>query len=154
MSESSAAKASRVLAAGDEQVVEAIEAGQISVSDAASVIELPNSRQREALALVRSGKARTLREAVKARRPRSLPAAVLAGNPREPQVMRGKVRRAYRFFLADFDGLCAYVDMAADGCGGPNDFTRRAREALAAARHAMHECLLHHGRTRLSTEGA
>ncbi|MGH7139552.1 MAG: hypothetical protein ACREHD_27720 [Pirellulales bacterium] len=57
--------ASRVLASGDKQLIEAVEVGEIAVSDAAAIVELGKPRQREALALVRSGKARTLRDAAK-----------------------------------------------------------------------------------------
>jgi hypothetical protein len=134
------------LAAGDEQVIEAVEAGQVSVSDAGAIVELPKSRQREALDLVRSGKARTLRQAVKARKPRALPPAVCASNPSDIPVMRGKVRRAYRYFKADYEAMCHYIDLAAEGCGGPNEFIRRAREALTTAQRAMYDCLERYGR--------
>lgn len=148
VSESSVAKASRVLESGDEQLIAAVEKGEISVSDAAAIVHLPKPRQREALESVRSGKARTLREAAKVKKPRSLPPAVLASKPSEPQVIRGKVRRAYRYFMADYDALCHYVDLAADALGGSNDLTQRARDALAVAERAMHECLMRHGCTK------
>lgn len=144
----SVAMASRLLASGHEQVIAAVEGGGISVSDAAAIVKLPKPRQRELLELVQSGKARTLRAAAKVRKPKSLPAAVLRSNPREPQVMRGKVRRAYRYFMADYEAFRGYIEMAADGCGGANSFTERAREGLAAAQAAMHDCLTHYGRAK------
>jgi hypothetical protein len=137
--------ASRVLAAGDEQLIEAVELGEIAVSDAAVIIELPKPRQRELLARVRSGKSRTLRDAAGVKKPRTLPRAVLKSDQTQPHVMRGKVRRAYRYFLADYEAMQHYIDLAAEGSGGPNDFTNRARDALTAAQRAMHDCLLHYG---------
>jgi hypothetical protein len=135
-----------VLAFGDEQVIEAVDAGVISVSDAGSIAELPKPRQRELLDLVRSGKARTLHEAAKGRKPRELPQPVRASDQGDVHVMRGKVRRAYRYFKDDCAALFHYIDLAAEGSGGPNDFTRRAREALATAESAMEDCLQHYGR--------
>jgi hypothetical protein len=138
--------ASRLLAFGDEQVIEAVELGQVSVSDAGAIVDLPRSRQREALELVRSGKARTLRQAAKAKTRRKFPPAVRASKKSDPHVMRGKVRRAYRFFKADYGAMCRYIDLAAEGCGGPNEFTQRAREALDAAERALDECQKRFGR--------
>lgn len=46
-------------------VVHAVEQGEVSVSDAASVADLPKSEQTAALKAVKSGKAKTLRAAVK-----------------------------------------------------------------------------------------
>ena len=149
----SVATASRVLAAGDEQVIAAIEAGQLSVSDAASVIDLPKPRQRELLDMVRSGQARTLREAAGRRKPKKLPPAVRASRRSEPHVMRGKVRRACRYFTADLKTLRHYIDLAASGCGGDNDFTLSARDALATAERAMENCLQRHGQKNPRAEG-
>jgi hypothetical protein len=140
--------ASRVLAQGDEQLIEAVELGEVSVSDAEAIVEMTKPRQLELLERVRSGKARTLREAAEVKKPRSLAAAVLRSNQSDPQVMRGKVRRAFRFFMADYEAMCHYVDVAADGCGGPNELTLRARDALAVAQHAMEDCLQRYGSKR------
>jgi ParB-like chromosome segregation protein Spo0J len=60
----SVATASRVLARGEAEVVSAVESGSIAVSDAAAVVGLPADEQREAVERVKSGKARTLRQAV------------------------------------------------------------------------------------------
>lgn len=145
VSASSVAIASRVLASGDKQVIEAVESGEIAVSDAAAIVELGKPRQREALALVRSGKSRTLRDAAKVKKPRTLPPAVRASDQTEPPVMRGKMRRAYRYFMADYESMLHYLDLAVEGCGGTNEFIIRARDALTTAQRAMHDCLLHHG---------
>lgn len=45
------------------ELVEAVESGEVSVSDAAAVADLPKSKQKAALKKVESGKARTLRQA-------------------------------------------------------------------------------------------
>jgi hypothetical protein len=145
VSEKSVAFANRVLAAGDEQVIAAVVKGEVSVSDAAAIVKLPKSRQRDLLALVRSGKALTLRAAARKRMPKRVPPAVSRSNPGDPQVMRGKVRRAYDRFMAGYEEFCGYVEMAADGCGGDNDFTRRARQCLAAAQAAMRDCAKRYG---------
>lgn len=150
VSSKSVATATRVLAAGDEQVIAAVEEGRISVSDAASIVELPKPRQREALRMVRSGKTRTLRAAAKVKQLKEFPPAVLASNPREPAVMRGKVRRAHRFFMADYDSMSHYIDLAAEASGGANKFTQRARKALDAAKRAMENLVAHYGRPKQS----
>ncbi|HQU45504.1 MAG TPA: hypothetical protein PK867_22005 [Pirellulales bacterium] len=41
-----------------------------------------------------------------------------------------QVRRAYRYFMADYQAFCRYVVLAADGCGGHNTFTEREYEFL------------------------
>jgi len=43
--------ASRVVAAGDEQLIAAVESGLVSVSDAAAILDLPKNAQREAVAV-------------------------------------------------------------------------------------------------------
>ena len=55
------ALASRVIEEGDPLLVDAINAGQATVSDAAAVVSLAKEDQRAAVAAIRSGKARTLR---------------------------------------------------------------------------------------------
>jgi hypothetical protein len=92
-----------------------------------------------------------LRDAAKVKTPRRLPPAVVASDPTEPPVMRGKVRRAYRFFMADYESMQHYLEMAIEGCGGTNEFIVRAREALTVAQRAMHDCLLHHGCKRIAS---
>lgn len=148
VSEKSVAFANRVLAAGDEQVIAAVTEGAVSVSDAAAIVKLAKPRQRDLLALVHSGKARTLRAAAKMKKPKTLPPAVLRSDPPEPQVLRAMVRRAYKCFMADIEEFRGYVNMAAAGCGGDNDFTRRARECLAGAQVAMSDCAEQYGRAK------
>ena len=59
----SVATASRVLKSADEQVIAAVESGDVAVSDAASVADRPKDQQRQALEAKRAGRARTLRQA-------------------------------------------------------------------------------------------
>ena len=148
VSERSVRSANRVLADGDEQLIAAVTEGVVSVSDAAAIVKLPKPKQRELLELVRSGKARTLRAAAKVKKPKTLPPAVLRSDSSEPQVLRGKVRRAYKFFRDEYETICRYVDMAAEGCGYNNPLIQRAREGLAAAQAAMCECDLRYGHAR------
>lgn len=131
----SVATASRVLASGDEAVIAAVDSGQVAVSDAAAILDLPKSEQRAALDKLRSGKARTLRKATK-------PQTTASGNPEHPEL----IRRAYKLFMAEYQKMRRSIDMAATGCGGPNDFTQRARDCLQVAQRAMHECLQQHGK--------
>jgi hypothetical protein len=140
----SVATASRVLAAGDEQLVAAIDAGQVAVSDAAAILDLPKAEQLVALDKLRSGKARTLRQATKNK------ATVSVSNPEDPKLMR----RAYKLFMAEYGKMMRSIDMAATGSGGANDFTKRARDCLQVAQRAMHDCLQQHGRPKQSPEHA
>jgi hypothetical protein len=59
----SVARASKLIAEGDEEVLRAVETGTVTVSDATSISHLPKEHQRAALAAVAAGQARTLREA-------------------------------------------------------------------------------------------
>jgi len=139
--------ASRVVAAGDEQLIAAVESGLVSVSDAAAILDLPKNAQREAVAEVRSGKARTLRQVVETWFADDPPAAGGAAAPEPsgddstPTVSVRQLRRACQRFTAGQEKLCRDIDSAAQACGGPNDHTRRARKCLAAARRAMQTCL-------------
>ena len=50
-------------------VIEAAEQGEVAVSDAAAIVELPKARQEKAVAAVKAGKAKTLKEAAKVETP-------------------------------------------------------------------------------------
>ena len=144
------ALASRVLAEGDEQLVAAIESGLVTVSDAATVLHLPKEQQREAAAKVRSGKFRLLQHAIEPAPRHTAPSSEqpFDDDDDEPMPNRHQLRRAFKRFAEMQDKLVHEVDTAAVACGGPNDFTHRAREHLAQALRAMHECLNHYGRRR------
>lgn len=135
------AAATRVVATGDEQLLEAIRMGEVSVSDAAAILDQPQDRQREAVALVRSGAARTVRQAVQQ----------LTGTPPideapPPAIRAGDLRRACQRFASGYEKLSREIDIAARSCGGANVYTRRAHESLSAAQRAMHTCLEEFGR--------
>ncbi|HET6882661.1 MAG TPA: hypothetical protein VFI31_21010 [Pirellulales bacterium] len=141
------ATATRVLAAGDEELIAAVETGLVSVSDAAAILELPKDKQRQAVAAVHSGNARTLRQAVELSLTGGPPAG---GEPAAPQVSPDaeppkvsvrQLRRACQRFTAGHAKLCRDIDRAAQACGGANDHTRRAFEALSVALRAMQTCL-------------
>lgn len=133
------ATATRVLDAGDAQLIEAVRLGEVSVSDAATILHLPHDQQREAVTQVRSGDARTVRQAV-----RQL-AGAAPDEAAQPAVSQRELRRACQRFSAGYEKLCREIDVAARYCGGPNDHTRRAHESLAAAQRAMHDCLADFG---------
>jgi stalled ribosome alternative rescue factor ArfA len=61
----SVATATKVLEQGDAELVSAVESGSVAVSDAAAVALLPSDEQRQAVERVKSGKARTLRQAAR-----------------------------------------------------------------------------------------
>ncbi len=65
VSKSSVALAARVIKDGDKSLIEAIHAGNVTVSDAAAVLSFSKDEQRLAAAAVLSGEARTLRQAAK-----------------------------------------------------------------------------------------
>ena len=142
----SVATASRVLADGDEQVIAAIDAGDISVSDAATVVDLPKDAQREALDAVRRGRARTLRQAAKIDLPDELPPPPSMNDDDEPPFSRKRLRVECKRFSIELDKLVRRVDAVAVACGGPNDYTQRARECLSVALRAIHECVNQFGR--------
>ena len=142
----SVAFASKVLEQGDERVIAAIDAGTISVSDAAAVVDLPKEAQREALDAVRRGRARTLRQAAKIDLPDELPPPAVASDDDEPPFSRKRLRVECKRFSTELDKLVRRVDAVALACGGPNDYTKRARDCLAVALRAIHECVNHFGR--------
>jgi hypothetical protein len=60
----SAFRAAKVLNEADESVVKAVDDGVVSVNDASKIADMPPEAQIEAVAAVKSGKAKTLTEAV------------------------------------------------------------------------------------------
>jgi len=116
VSTSLVALASRVLDRGDPLLAEAIEAGQVSVSDAAAVLSLAKEEQRKAVVAVRSGEVRTLRQAVKAQRARQeaascgVPGLPHRGDAQRPSPRR--VRRAAKCFETQCQTLLQYIEQA------------------------------------------
>lgn len=133
------AVATRVVEEGDEQLVEAVREGEVTVSDASSVLDLPKERQREAVARVRSGDARTVRQAAK-----QLTRSPLDDDAK-PALRARELRRACQRFTAGYERLFREIENAAWACG-PNAHTPRAHEALTFAQCAMQACLAEFGR--------
>lgn len=133
--------ASKVLESGDEQVIDAISDGTITVSDAAAVVELPKPKQREALEEVRHGRARTLRQAAKIQDEEETPQAA-SRQVGDQLFSRKRLRVECKRFAIDLDKLLKRVDAVAMACGGPNDYTQRARDCLSVALRAIQECLM------------
>lgn len=143
----SIATASRVLETGDEEVIGEIMAGNVSVSDAAAVAGLPKDEQREALEAVRSGRARTLRQAADVE-PDEEPQAPQARDDGEQPFSRKRLRIECKRFSGELDKLLRRLDTVTAACGGPNDYTRRVRDCLTVALRAIHECVNQFGRAR------
>ncbi|HVA51386.1 MAG TPA: hypothetical protein VNH11_33905 [Pirellulales bacterium] len=137
----SIATASKVLESGDEQVIDAISEGTISVSDAATVIDLPKPKQRQALEEVRRGRARTLKQAAKIEDPEEPPSAS-SREVGEQLFSRKRLRIECKRFALDLEKLRRRVDAVATACGGPNDYTQRACDCLSVALRAIQECLM------------
>jgi hypothetical protein len=143
----SVATASRVLQSGDERVIAAIDAGTISVSDAAAVADLPKEQQRQALDDVRRGRARTLRQAAKIpdeEEPAATPAQSASEDAGRGEQLfsRKRLRVECKRFTIDLEKLFRRLDAVAAVCGGPNEYTQRARDCLQVALRAIQECLL------------
>lgn len=137
----SVATASKVLESGDEMVIMAIDQGTISVSDAAAIADLPKEQQRQALDDVRRGRARTLRQAAKIPDPDDEPAAAAPSTGEQP-FSRKRMRVECKRFTIDLEKLFKRLDAVAAACGGPNEYTQRARDCLQVAMRAIQECLL------------
>lgn len=79
VSERSTQFATKVIEEGSKELQNAVNAGEVAVSDAASVADLPADKQKAALAKVRSGKSRTLKAAA-GRKPKASKAKVVKPN--------------------------------------------------------------------------
>ncbi len=144
------ALASRVLKEGDPLLLDAIHGGQATVCDAAAILSLSKEEQRAAVTLVRSGQARTLRQAAKANRAPPPAARGVPGLPHIDESQRHsppRVRRVAKCFEAQCETLLRYLDLTAAACGGPNEYTRRMRENVDLLRRTMHQCANDFGRS-------
>ncbi|HEX7377424.1 MAG TPA: hypothetical protein VF278_09940 [Pirellulales bacterium] len=145
------ALASRVAKEGDPLLTEAIHAGEATVCDAAAVLSFPREEQRAAVEAIRSGQARTLRQAMQKRRDeRAAASGGVPGLPRIDQSERPtpkRLRRVAKAFEGHCETLLRYLDLTAAACGGPNDYTRRMRESVELLRRTMHECVNDFGRS-------
>lgn len=139
--------AAKVLEASDEQVIGEIMAGNVSVSDAAAVADLPKEEQRQALEAVRSGRARTLRQAADIE-PDDEPPSPKVDDDREPPFSRKRLRIECKRFSGELDKLLRRLDTVTLVCGGPNDYTRRVRDCLSVALRAIHDCVNQFGKAK------
>lgn len=147
VSERSVFSASRVLKSADEQVVAAVEAGDVAVSDAAAITNLPKQEQRQALEAKRDGRARTLRQAAEemsADQPITAPKIEAHAGA----VSRKRLRAEGKRFARDLDKLLRRLDAFTAVCGGPNDHTHHMRNCLTTLLRTLHECLHHFLQTR------
>lgn len=139
--------AAKVLETGDPEVIDAIVAGDISVSDAATVVDLPKEEQRQALETVRSGGARTLRQAAQIEPDEETPAPKERDDGEQP-FSRKRLRMECKRFTGELDKLLRRLDTVTSACGGPNDYTRRVRDCLTVALRAIHECVNEFGKAK------
>ena len=78
--------AKAVLADGSKALVEAMKAGEVTVSDAAKIVDLPKAEQTAAVKAVASGEAKTVTAAAKPKKPKPPKAAREPGeDPPEPR---------------------------------------------------------------------
>jgi ParB-like chromosome segregation protein Spo0J len=139
--------AAKVLESGDEIVIAAVESGNVSVSDAAAVADLPKEEQRQALEAVRSGRARTLRQAADVEPDDEPPTPAVRDDGEQP-FSRKRLRIECKRFSGELDRLLRRLDTVTAACGGSNDYTRRVRDCLTVALRAIHDCVNQFGRAR------
>jgi ParB-like chromosome segregation protein Spo0J len=137
VSERSVFSASRVVERGDEQVIAAVESGDVAVSDARAVVDRPKDEQRQALEAVRQGRARTLRQAAEqefgaAASPCGAgvsPDSENAGGTPTPQNNRRQLRAEATRFVRQVDKLVLRLN-ALTAAFGANEHTDHMRQCL------------------------
>jgi hypothetical protein len=97
-------RADKVNEQGAKAVVAAVTAGEVSVSDAAAIVDLPKDEQAKAVKAVKSGKAKTLKAATKqkAESDEPDPAALAKKNKTLAHSYRDKLARA----ICDYHEVC------------------------------------------------
>lgn len=145
----SVATAAKILKQGDDELIAAVDEGDIAVSDAATVVDLPKPKQREAIERVRSGKSRTLRQAARQddEAPEELPddsspaapppAAATVRPDWRTKRLRGECQRLAR----ETSKLVDRVEHLARSIGGHTLYTDRVHQGLRLALRAIHEYL-------------
>lgn len=83
VSERSIDMAGKVIDSSAASVVAAVESGDVSVSDAASVADLPKTEQAEALKAVKKGEAKTLKAAAKPAKKKPAPKSAADDGPKQ-----------------------------------------------------------------------
>ena len=129
VSERSVATASRVLKSADEQVIAAVESGDVAVSDAAAVANRPKEQQRRALEATRQGRARTLRQAAELEGGGNSEAAEAAEKDGAWSARR-RIRSEAKGFARELDKLYLRLDALTAACGGGNQHTDPMRDCL------------------------
>ena len=146
--------ASRVLKSADEQVIAAVESGDVAVSDAAAIADRPKDEQRQAIEAKREGRARTLRQAAEELDDDSSgleascgvgvsPASEQAGGTPGPQSSRRVLRSEANRFARELDKLYRRVDVLTVACGGANEHTDYLRDCLRIVIDAFRD-FVHH----------
>jgi hypothetical protein len=104
VSQSTMQHAIKVREGGSAALSKAVESGQVTASDAASICDLPKSQQTEAVSLVQAGKFPTVREAAKTMRPRKRKPKK-AGAAKIPVAVRKKLSKTLGDLIRQFDDV-------------------------------------------------
>ncbi|HVA47499.1 MAG TPA: hypothetical protein VNH11_14105 [Pirellulales bacterium] len=142
VSERSVFTASRVLKSADEQVIAAVEAGDVAVSDAAAVANRPKEDQRRALEAARQGRARTLRQAAELEGGGN-PEAADSGEKDGARSARRRIQSEANGFARELDKLLLRLDALTAACGGANQHTDRMRDCLRRLIDHFHDFVRH-----------
>jgi hypothetical protein len=142
VSERSVFTASRVLQSADEQVIAAVASGDVSVSDAASVVNRPKDEQRRALEATRQGRVRTLRQAAELEGGGN-PEAAASGGKGGAWSPRRRIRSEAQGFARELDKLYRRLDALTFACGGGNQHSDRMRDCLRHLIDLFHD-FVHH----------
>lgn len=137
VSERSVFTAARVLQSADEQVIAAVDLGDVSVSDALTVVNRPKDEQRRALEAKRQGRVRTLRQAAELDGGENTEAE--AGERHAAWSRERRIRNEAKGFARDFDKLYLRLDALTFACGGGNEHTQRMRECLRRVIDHFHD---------------
>lgn len=129
-------QAAAVVRNGAEEVVDAVQHGEVSVKDAAKVVTLPKKEQRAAVKKVKEGKAKTL---AKAAEPKNADAVRRNGKDTVKQTVDDKeVTKA-------FGAVVRLIDTQATACGlnnspGHREATATLNKALEAYQSFTTDC--------------
>jgi ParB-like chromosome segregation protein Spo0J len=113
---------------GDRSLVSAVEAGEISVSDAAGIVDQPPEVQRAAVEAKRTGQAKTVRQA----------AQRIAKKRNPDELTRDDLPQLYRQWEADFGRTIRGLDTIGNIIGS-SKYLERVRVGLKLAKAAMEQ---------------
>ncbi|HVC94219.1 MAG TPA: ParB N-terminal domain-containing protein [Pirellulales bacterium] len=130
----SVSRAREILQHGDQALVDAVEAGEVSVTDAANVVDKPKPIQQAALDAVRAGKAKTLVKAAERLEPKEESEGTSAIGPRTDRQLEREATVVVRRIELEYNrerirGLRWRVRNLDPSCG-PSYFREQFKELL------------------------